>query len=126
MNDPLIDEITQLQKALSNIDMMFETRNSYQIPGFLVRALKDIRIRMDGNKNHRRPHIHIDYANSRHSASYAIDTGERLAGSMANQYDRQVRKWIDDCRPKLLELWQRVQAGERTDPIIAELRGNSP
>jgi hypothetical protein len=58
---------------------------------------------MDANRNHKRPHIHIDYKEEYHSASYAIDTGERLAGRLGTQYDQLVRRWISGCRPKLLE-----------------------
>jgi hypothetical protein len=36
---------------------------------------------MDVNKNHRRPHVHVDYGKEYHTAAYAIDTGERLASS---------------------------------------------
>src|ERR1700687_1286875 len=59
--------------------------------------LQNIRIRMDGNKNHKRPHIHVDYRNEYHTASYAIDNGERIAGELDTKYDKQVRAWIIRC-----------------------------
>ena len=83
-----------------------------------------IKIRMDGNKNHKRAHVHVEYDNNFHRASYAIDTGERLAGDLPNKYDRVVRTWICDKRPKLLEVWTLTQSGEDADGIICELRGD--
>ena len=121
----LAEEIAELQKAFGDIDLLLKPRDFSPIPQFLVRVLEDIKIRMDGSKNHRRPHIHIDYGRKRHTASYAIDTGEKLVGSLGSQYDRRVLKWIDEYRPKLMMLWENVQTGGRTNSIISELRSNS-
>jgi hypothetical protein len=49
---------------------------------------------MDGNKNHKRPHVHIDYGEEYHTASYAIDNGERIAGELHGKYDQEVSAWI--------------------------------
>ena len=76
---------------------------------------------MDGNKNHKRPHVHIDYGKERHVASYAIDTGERLVGHLDNKYDNKVRKWIDEKKLTLMQIWVQTQAGQNTDAIVCEL-----
>ena len=90
----------------------------------LVGVLRqNMRVRMDVNKNHRRPHVHVDYGKEYHTAAYAIDTGERLAGVLDGRYDREVCDWIAECRPKLMELWQAMHAGERPDALIFQLRG---
>ena len=126
-NHPLESEIGQLQERLAGIDLHLAHEQSRtddpDLLPLIVLRLKDIKIRIDGNKNHKRPHIHIDYKKEYHSASYAIDTGELLIGDLGTQYDRAVRRWIAGCRPKLLELWYLMQSGQRTDAILFELRG---
>ena len=123
----LADEIADLQKLLANLDFssainsIRETESSVSF--LLVCVLENLRIRIDGNKNHQRPHIHIDYGRKYHSASYAIDSGERLAGELSKQYDQQLREWIVGCRPKLMELWHHIQAGQPPEPMILEIRG---
>jgi hypothetical protein len=89
----------------------------------LLKKLEPIQIRMDGDKNHGRAHIHINYKRQFHVASYAIDDGSRLAGSLDRQYDRTVKAWIEENRAKLLLVWEKVQSGEKPDGLIAELRG---
>jgi hypothetical protein len=37
-------------------------------------------------QNHQRPHFHIEYKQE-YSASYSVDTMERLAGEMPNRYE---------------------------------------
>jgi hypothetical protein len=88
----------------------------------LVKGLHAIRIRMDGSKNHKRPHIHIDYGKEYHTASYAIDNGERIAGELDGKYDQGVGAWIVSSRPQLLRAWKLTQAGQNADVVICELR----
>ena len=116
-------ELVKLQDALATVDL-FIRRSDPDVMVFLVKTLQAIRIRMDGNKNHKRPHVHIDYGNQYHAASYAIDTGERLVGDPDNKYDYQVREWIAEYRPKILQVWELTQAGQNADAIICELRGD--
>ena len=97
---------------------MFDT----DIAGKRVKTLKGIRIRMDGSKNHRRPHVHVDYGKEYHTASYAIDNGERIAGELERKYDGEVCIWIAKCRPQLLRAWKLTQAGQNADEVICELR----
>ena len=84
---------------------------------------QNLKIGMDANKNHGRPHIHVDYGTNYRMATYAIDTGELLAGSLGSQDHRQVCLWIAERRPKLIMLWQAIQAGEQSDALfLYELR----
>jgi hypothetical protein len=80
---------------------------------------------MDGNLNHKRPHIHIDYGKQHHVASYAIDSGERLVGSLDRKYDKQVQAWIAMHRDQLLQAWEITQSGQRPQMIINELKGST-
>jgi hypothetical protein len=88
----------------------------------LVKTLLSIRIRIDGCRTHRRPHVHVDYVDNHHAASFAIDTGERLAGGLNRKYDRAVREWVGRNRTLLMEAWRQVRNSENTDEIVAALR----
>jgi Domain of unknown function (DUF4160) len=71
-------------------------------------------------------HIHIDYGNQFRVASYAIDTGERLAGNLDRKYDKQVKAWITSYRDPLFEAWTTMQAGHKPeDTILAELKSST-
>jgi methionine synthase II (cobalamin-independent) len=117
-------ELAELQDALSTTDFYAAMRNMKNEEGrtyLLVKVLQPIRIKIDGNKNHRRPHVHIDYGRQFHAASYAINTGQRIVGE--SKYDHEVVEWIDKNRPKLLQAWELVQSGKDATPIACELRG---
>jgi len=108
-------ELAELQDTLAKTDFRgaCSTANqSKDLMYLIVKVLQPIRIRIDGNKNHKRPHVHIDYGRQFHAASYAIDTGERIVGEGA--YDYEVYEWIDKNKPKLLQAWELVQAGKRS------------
>lgn len=114
-------ELATLQHNLAMRDLWLGGEPGVQ--RLLVLMLEDIGIRMDGNKNHKRPHVHIEQGTDHHAASYAIDTGERLAGMLKSEHDRAVREWIRAHGPKLMEVWQATQAGKNPHPIICKLRG---
>ena len=92
------------------------------IAGKRVKTLNGIRIRVDGTRNHRLPHVHVDYGKEYHTESYAIDTCERIAGELERRYDGEVCIWIAKCRPQLLKAWKLVQAGQNADVVICELQ----
>jgi hypothetical protein len=91
----LRESLTQLQESLATVDLL-EQRHRPGHVGFLVKRLQNIRVRMDANRNHKRPHLHIDYGKSFRTASFAIDTGEVLAGDLPTKYQAHVTKWIDE------------------------------
>jgi Domain of unknown function (DUF4160) len=107
---------------LSDVDADIAWDVDTDIAGKRVKTLKGIRIRMDGSKNHKRPHVHVDYGKEYHTASYAIDNGERIAGELEGKYDGEVSIWIAKCRPQLLRAWKLTQAGQNADVVICELR----
>jgi hypothetical protein len=119
----LTDAIGSLQYGMGEIDL-FTTPSDPGIIKFLIVELQPMKIKMDGDLNHKRPHLHIDYGREFHTASYAIDNGERLAGRLATKYDREVKDWIFANKAKLLEAWLETQAGKYPEKIICELRGN--
>jgi hypothetical protein len=88
----------------------------------MVKRLLRIRLSIDNRNNYKRPHLHVDYGRNFHAASYAIDTGERLAGGLDGKYDKQTRQWIERNRKKLLKAWKQIQSGHNSDRIVAELK----
>lgn len=117
-------ELAELQNALATTDFQAAYRvanQSKDLSYLILRVLKPIKIKIDGNKNYKRPHVHIDYGRQFHAASYAIDTAERIVGD--SKYDYEVAEWIGKNRPKLLRAWELVQAGKDATAIACELRG---
>lgn len=88
----------------------------------MLKRLLAMRIRIDGDKTHGRPHVHIDYGSNFHKASYAIDNGERLAGGLDRKYDKAARKWIKKNRKQLLKAWKAITGGRDATKLVARLR----
>jgi hypothetical protein len=88
----------------------------------LVRNLPSVSVRMDGTKNHGRPHLHISVGKQKHTASIAIDNGELLAGELTKTQLREVQAWVSSHERALLNLWEEMQAGRPVDELICELQ----
>lgn len=116
-------ELAFLQSTLAMVDLSTHRSPPGRVE-YLLKRNQPIALRMDGDKNHNRPHIHVDYGPDYHVASYAIDNGDRLAGTLDRKYDRSVREWIEDNRSLLLEAWAKTQAGKKPDEIICALMGS--
>lgn len=81
----------------------------------------NIKIKMY-QERHLRAHFHIDYGKRHHVASYAVDTGERLEGSLDKKYDRAVKDWTEKNRSQLNNIWLALQSGKlEGDDFIKEL-----
>jgi hypothetical protein len=125
-----LSELKELQQAFASVQFRDElerargrSKGIRTVPTpITVKKLLNIRFKIDGDKNHGRPHIHVDYGKNHHAASFAIDNGERLAGGLNRKYDRPAREWIERNKTKLLEAWKLVMESGNTDKIAAELR----
>jgi hypothetical protein len=126
-----LSELKELQEAFASVQFRDELRRAMRrskgirnVPRpIMVKQLRNIRFKIDGDKNHSRPHVHVDYGKNHHAASFAIDNGERLAGGLNRKYDRPARDWIKRNKAKLLEAWSLVMESGNTDEIVGELRG---
>jgi hypothetical protein len=122
--------LKELQDALASRQFQDEierasrrSRGIRHVPApIMVKQLRDIKIKLDGDKAHQRPHVHIDYGKNHHAASFAIDNGERLAGGLNRKYDRPAREWIARNREILLQAWDVIKEGGNAEEIVAELR----
>jgi len=54
------------------------------------------------------PHVHIKGADF--AAKMRISNGDLLAGDALGKVLRQARRWIEDHRAELMELWNEFQA----------------
>jgi hypothetical protein len=69
-----------------------------------------IRMFVEPAAPHHRPHFHAYYQDS--SAVFAIDTIERIGGSLPRSQQRLVEAWAEIHRDELVRDWERLQAGQ--------------
>lgn len=82
-----------------------------------------IRMFTETGAQHHIPHLHAYYQDDQ--ATYRIDTGDLLAGSLPRGQQRLVEAWIELYRDELLEDWRRVEAGQpikKVPPLKREKR----
>ena len=78
-------------------------------------------IRMRGDDNHQRPHFHIEYKQE-YSASYAIDTMERLGGQMPSRYEEKILVWASQNQNLLLKIWNSLKTGSDIKELLQEVQ----
>ena len=69
-----------------------------------------IRIYTETSGQHHTPHIRTYYQDE--VATFRIDTGDMIAGSLPRRQQRLVQAWIELYRDELAEAWRRVDSGE--------------
>lgn len=117
----------QLHNSLANEEGLIKrSRGSSRWPELLLLHSRGLRLKMDPNKNHGRAHIHLDYGRVLHQASYAVDTGERLAGE-ESRFDRKIMKWIILNREELLKIWSELRNSRgqgEAEVLVRHLKGD--
>lgn len=125
----LSTDFTQDAKELQRQLAMVDLRHRPARPGggseFLVLKLGKLKIKMYLETGHQNPHVHVDYGNENHVASYSIDPTSRLAGNLEAKYEKTVLLWIEQRREALLGLWQATQRGQDNTALIAALAGDN-
>ncbi|WP_373883704.1 DUF4160 domain-containing protein [Acinetobacter pittii] len=119
-----IEEVRNLQNSLGQIDFRSEPRKRSSKNDFLeilLIKLKSLKIKMYQERSHNMPHIHIDYNNRNHIASYAIHDGKKIEGSLEKKYDKTISDWILKNQNDLMEIWTKLQDGENPEVIIGNL-----
>lgn len=112
---PLVEELKELQDVLALIDGE-EMEQPAAIKATLRRA-GYIRLVMRPERNHARPHFHIEYKRE-HAASYDAASLEKLAGSMPSKYERPMLAWAKDHTPSLIETWGLLNAGDDVRELV--------
>jgi hypothetical protein len=110
-------DIDELQLLLSLVEPQGNNNNLF-IEKAIVFRLENVTVRMWPENNHSRPHFHIKYRNQL-SASYAVDTLERLAGKMPSKYEKPILKWAAQNKESLKITWEKLQAGENIQILIS-------
>ena len=115
--------LESLQLAFATVDLQTKKPKNSRLEFLEILLLKKepIKLKMYRELNHGRPHFHVDYGASNHSASYAVDTGERLDGSLPTKYDRAVAQWAVSNRVQLHSTWLELQGGKDGRKFIAAL-----
>lgn len=77
-----------------------------------------LKVTMHPDVNHGRAHVHV----GDHDASFAVDTGELLAGKCDRELQGVIQRWIHRHREDLQQLWEVTKAGGRCEPIVKRIR----
>lgn len=107
--------VHELQQLLALVDM-FTAGGPSNIKALLLR-LGHTKVRMWPEHNHSRPHFHIEYK-QQYSASYAVDTLERMAGDMPPKYEAPVLEWAAKYRQSLTATWARLNASKDVRELV--------
>lgn len=112
-----------LQNDLAYVDLLTKKpKNSRSdLLEILLFKKEQIKLKMYQEPNHGRAHFHVDYGAKNHSASYAVDTGDRIDGSLPTKYDKAVSSWAAKNRDQLLSTWNDLQAGIDGGQFISTL-----
>lgn len=93
-----------------------------RVISFYIDDIRDrkgkIRVTMHPDRNHGRAHVHV----GRHDASFAVDTGELLAGRCDHETQRVVGGWIRRHRDDLQQLWDIISEGGRHEPLVDRIQ----
>jgi hypothetical protein len=109
-------DVDELQLLLSLVEP--QANNGESFTKALLFRLCDTTVRMRKENNHQRPHFHIEYKNQ-YSASYAVDTLERLAGNVPSKYEKPILEWAAQNRKSLNLTWDKLQAGENIRELVS-------
>ncbi|WP_333617107.1 DUF4160 domain-containing protein [Acinetobacter variabilis] len=120
------DSFKELQRILAQKDLITQPKKieNSKFTELLLVKNKNLKYKIYQEQGHSMPHIHIDYNEKSHVASYSLLTGERLVGSLNKKYDKEISDWILKYRPILLEVWRLIQNGNEVKEIIGELKSN--
>ena len=116
-------DLKALQYDLAVVDMLTKKpKNSRSaLLEILLVKLEPIKLKMYQEPNHGRAHFHVDYGSINHSASYAVDTGERIDGHLPTKYDRAITDWTLGNQAPLISAWNDLQSGSTGASFIAAL-----
>ncbi len=107
------EELKDLQGKFALVDIMTKGGKA-GLSEVLLMKLLPLEFRMEPD-HHGAPHIHIKYEKNFHAASYRINDGVRVAGSLKNKYDKVVKNWIELNQNTLQEIWTAMKDGKQKE-----------
>jgi len=111
--------VADLQERIA-LSEALEGEHSKKGVKLLVYQMNHVKVRMRPEQKHQRAHFHIEFK-GQHSASYAVDTLERLDGEMPSKYEDPILKWAEEHRASLEKTWEALNSGEDVrELVIAE------
>jgi hypothetical protein len=122
MDDKILE---QLQKNLAIVDsgIYISGCKNITVQGVQLIKLDSIKIKMYKENNHNKPHIHIDYKNNNHVASFELYSGDILSGNIDNKYSKIIKNWILENNESLVSIWNALKNSQEHDVYIKTLIG---
>ena len=123
------ETIEKLQKELRLLKAQFlliekleeKSQGGYE-EKYLVLKYENLKVKIDACKNHKRPHLHVDYGSTFHAISIAIDTCEVLAGSLPSKYLNKIQPWVIKNQEPLQKIWDALMNSANPDSLLLELQ----
>lgn len=107
-------DLAELQAALARADAIQQRSPESSSGGdmsLLLWRRSHIKLQMYSEiAGHNRPHFHIAYKRQ-YSASYAIDTLERLCGYVPRRYEELAIEWARPRQAALRDIWNSLSFG---------------
>lgn len=105
-------DLESLQHDLAFFDFLNRPSSAHGYLEHLLIKKENIKLKMYQEKGHHLPHFHVDYCKEIHTATYSIETGKRIEGTLSRKYDRTIGEWTQTNKDKLLGVWSALQAGQ--------------
>lgn len=111
-SEPLLTAFRRLQMRFTRIarSARHDRIRSQGSKPKLIRTRDRVSLRIRRELNHRLPHFHIEFK-TLYAASYAITTGERLAGRLPPKYENEMLAWARRNAELLLREWRALNGG---------------
>jgi|tagenome__1003787_1003787.scaffolds.fasta_scaffold18285734_1 hypothetical protein len=117
------EQLKELFYWLRMVDERLRGDDGHGWVKLLVARLEGVELRMEGDKKHARPHVHVKYKKDAHIASFAIDDGLRLVGDdLPSYYDPIIGHWIKTNRKNLRKLWNGMQRGQIDKKLLLKFQ----
>lgn len=97
---------------------------SFLIDTIIDDKRRTIRVTMEQDANHKRPHVHIEQKRF-HQASFDVRTGELIIGDCDIKTQKKVGGWIRKHKKDLLQLWDIIQEGKGYKPTVDIIRADN-
>ena len=115
----------EMRRHLLQAERLEATRVGHAVLKHFLVTDGRIRLKMYAEKEHQRPHLHIDYGPTHHVASVALFPPSMLEGdkSIPAQLCRAIMQYIDRNTEALADIWRELQSGGDPKSLTVDLPG---
>jgi hypothetical protein len=120
----VLSDVLDLQIRLAAVD--FHTSGHHdgaEALKVLLHRRGPISVRMRSEPNHNRAHFHVKYRRQ-YTASYAVDTLDRLAGYMPRENERSIMEWASQYQGSMAVTWQHLKEGRSVEGLVLADEGD--